>query len=39
MRAFVQRHGFAETQAAVDAESGVLTLMRSVPNLRRRRLH
>jgi acetyltransferase len=39
MRAFVRRHGFAETAAAVDAEPGVLTLVRSVPDLRRGRLH
>jgi len=38
-RAFVQRHGFAEAEAAVDADPGVLTLVRSVPDLRRRRLH
>jgi ribosomal protein S18 acetylase RimI-like enzyme len=38
MRSFVRRHGFAEAKAAVDAESGVLTLVRSVPDLRRRRL-
>ena len=39
MRAFVHRHGFAETKAAVDAEPGVLTLVRSVADLRRGRLH
>ena len=39
MRAFVQRHGFAEAETVVDAEPGVLTLLRSVPDLRRRRLH
>lgn len=39
MRAFVHRHGFAETRAAVDAEPGVLTLVRSVPDLHRGRLH
>jgi L-amino acid N-acyltransferase YncA len=39
MRAFVHRHGFAETEAEVDAEPGVLTLMRPVPDLRLRRLH
>ena len=39
MRAFVRRHGFVETNAAVDADPGVLTLVRSVAMLRRRRLH
>ncbi|MGL6112393.1 MAG: GNAT family N-acetyltransferase [Rubrivivax sp.] len=39
MRAFVHRHGFAEAKAAMDADPGVLTLVRSVPDLRRRRLH
>jgi len=39
MRAFVQRHGFAEAQAAVDADPGVLSLVRPVPDLRRRALH
>jgi ribosomal protein S18 acetylase RimI-like enzyme len=39
MRAFVHRHGFAEAMAAVDAEPGVLTLVRSVADLRRGRLH
>jgi ribosomal protein S18 acetylase RimI-like enzyme len=39
MRAFVHRHGFAEARATVDAEPGVLTLVRSVADLRRRRLH
>ena len=39
MRAFVHRHGFAQTKVAVDAEPGVLTLVRCVPDLRRRRLH
>lgn len=39
MRAFVHRHGFAETADTVDAEPGVLTLVRSVADLRRGRLH
>lgn len=39
MRAFVRRHGFAEAEAAPDAEPGVLTLVRSVPDLRLRRPH
>lgn len=39
MRAFAHRHGFAEAEAAVDAETGVLTLVRPVEDLRRRRLH
>lgn len=39
MRAFVQRHGFAEVESGVDAEPGVLTLVRSVQDLRRRHLH
>lgn len=39
MRAFVSRHGFAEAEAVVDAEPGILTLVRSVPDLRRCRLH
>ena len=38
MRAFVHRHGFGESTDALDAESGVLTLVRSVPDLRRRHL-
>ena len=38
MRAFVHRHGFGESADALDAESGVLTLVRSVPDLRRRHL-
>ncbi len=41
MRGFLRRHDFAETaaSAAADAEPGVLTLVRAVPDLRRRRLH
>ena len=39
MRAFVRRHGFADTEAAVDAEPGVLTLVRAVADLRLGRLH
>jgi ribosomal protein S18 acetylase RimI-like enzyme len=39
MRAFVHRHGFVEAEAVIDAEPGVLTLVRSVPDLRLRRLH
>lgn len=39
MRAFVHRHGFAEADAVVDGEPSVLTLLRPVPDLRRRRLH
>jgi ribosomal protein S18 acetylase RimI-like enzyme len=42
MRAFVHRHGFVEAKAAVDAEPGVLMLVRSVADLRpqrRQRLH
>jgi acetyltransferase len=39
MCAFVQRHGFAEDKTAADAEPGVLTLLRTVPDLRTRRLH
>ena len=44
MRAFVHRHGFAEAEADAegDTEPGVLTLVRSVPDLRlhqRQRLH
>ena len=39
MRAFVCRHGFAEANAGVDVEPGVLTLVRPVPDLRRRRMH
>lgn len=39
MRAFVRHHGFAEVEAVVDADPGVLTLVRSVPDLRRCRLH
>ena len=38
MRAFVHRHGFGESTAAADAEAGVLTLVRCVPDLRRGRL-
>ena len=39
MRAFVCRHGFAEANAGVDVDPGVLTLVRPVPDLRRRRMH
>lgn len=41
MRAFLQRHGFAEAEAeaAVETEPGVLTLVRSVSDLRGRHLH
>ena len=39
MRAFVHRHGFAEADAVVDAEPGILTFVRSVADLRRGRLH
>ena len=39
MRAFARRHGFAEAEPAADAEPGVLTLLRAVPDLRARRLH
>lgn len=39
MCAFVRRHGFAEADAVVDAEPGVLTWVRSVPALRLQRLH
>lgn len=39
MRAFARRHGFVETDAAADAEPGMLTLVRSVVDLRRCCLH
>ena len=39
MRGFMHRHGFAEAEDVADAEPGVLTLVRCVPDLRRRRLH
>ena len=39
MRAFVHHHGFAEAEAVVDADPGVLTLVRAVPALRRCRVH
>jgi len=39
LRYFVHGHGFAAAQAALDVEPGVLTLVRSVADLRRRRLH
>lgn len=39
MRAFVRRHGFAETKGACDTEPGVLTLVRAVADLRHGCLH